>query len=259
MSATDQTRRKLDLGQVFGDTFAVLKRQWALIFAISIVLIFVPGIIRSAFVIQALQASPGAPFAYMQTPLNAGVTLVSALLGTFALCSQIHIAVSDLDGRRPDWGEILGVAARKTLPMLLLTILVVVGASLGMILLVFPGLILYVMWSVSLPAGIAETSNPWRAMRRSRDLTRGNRWRIFGLLLVIGLVWIAFGMVLFGFGGAAAAMTAARGLSFDKLVLSTVISLLTSVVTAVGSAALYVQLRNLQSGAGGEAVAQVFE
>jgi hypothetical protein len=58
---------------------------------------------------------------------------------------------------------------------------------LGLILLIIPGLILYTMWIVGLPACVIERLRPWTSLRRSQELTKGHRWKLFGftLLLVI--------------------------------------------------------------------------
>jgi glycerophosphoryl diester phosphodiesterase family protein len=45
-----------------------------------------------------------------------------------------------------------------------------------------------VKWSMAFPAIVAERIGPFRAMRRSWQLTRGHWWRTFGTLLVVGLI-----------------------------------------------------------------------
>jgi hypothetical protein len=116
---------------------------------------------------------------------------------------------------------------------------------------------LAVMWAVTLPAVVGETSNIFRAFGRSRALTRGNRWRIFGLALLVLLLLMVLDGVLIATSGGLQAMAANQGLSVASVVVSTIVGFVFSVTLSVGSAALYVQLRELK-GAGGESVAQVF-
>ena len=41
------------------------------------------------------------------------------------------------------------------------------------------------MWFVATPACVVEQLGPFRSMGRSRELTKGHRWKIFGLVLLV--------------------------------------------------------------------------
>ena len=76
-----------------------------------------------------------------------------------------------------------------------------VGRSLLMmigLLLVIPALILYVMWFVAIPVCVVEQLGPFRSLGRSRQLTKGHRWKILGLLLVILIPALIVGAILGG-------------------------------------------------------------
>ncbi len=51
-----------------------------------------------------------------------------------------------------------------------------------------PAATLLVMWTVAVPACVIEGFGPAASMRRSAALTKGCRWRIFGILLMLGLL-----------------------------------------------------------------------
>lgn len=55
--------------------------------------------------------------------------------------------------------------------------------------LVFVGacIAVFALWAVAIPVALNEQRMPLMALRRSADLTRGNRWRLAGLFLVIAL------------------------------------------------------------------------
>ncbi|MFW8695946.1 hypothetical protein ACOI9Y_35795, partial [Mesorhizobium japonicum] len=57
---------------------------------------------------------------------------------------------------------------------------------------------LTVLWSVSAPAVVAEKRGVFEAMQRSRDLTRGYRWHIFGLLVIYLVLSMIVGMLVGG-------------------------------------------------------------
>jgi uncharacterized membrane protein len=72
---------------------------------------------------------------------------------------------------------------------LLASVLVSIGIVIGLILLIVPGIILGVMWQFF---GFVIVEQPdtrsTDAMGRSADITRGNRWQLFGLALVLILI-----------------------------------------------------------------------
>jgi hypothetical protein len=60
--------------------------------------------------------------------------------------------------------------------------------GLAFLLLIVPGFIVMTMWFVSTPACVVERTGPWASMKRSAALTKGHRWKIFGLLLLLVLL-----------------------------------------------------------------------
>lgn len=54
-----------------------------------------------------------------------------------------------------------------------------------------PSAILLVIWAVIVPACVIEGHGPLDSLLRSADLTKGSRWRIFGIMLLVGLLSVA--------------------------------------------------------------------
>jgi hypothetical protein len=257
MSAVDTSRRKLDVGRVFGDTFGVIKRQAGPLLGVTLVLSYLPSLLNSFIttsIMKVAQPSPATPFAafsaFSQPLYWVAVILVSGL-SLFALACQLGIAIGDLEGRRPSLPEVFRAALGKILPLLGASFLLALGIMFGFLLLFVPGVILGLMWIIAIPVVAAETSNPIKALGRS------NRWRILGLALLLWLVIIVVELIFVGstrsFG--AVAQVAAPG--FLTIAAISLFSVALSLVISVGSAALYTQLRELKGG-GGESVAQVF-
>jgi hypothetical protein len=44
------------------------------------------------------------------------------------------------------------------------------------------------MWFVSTPACVVERTGPWTSLKRSAALTKGHRWKIFGLMILLVIV-----------------------------------------------------------------------
>jgi uncharacterized membrane protein len=133
-----------------------------------------------------------------------------------------------------------------------------------MILLIVPGIMLYIRWSVAAPALVEERIGVFDALGRSSDLTDGARWKIFGLELValVGY-WMFSGAVaaiLFSMYGGMEGMraTAATGFPLTYYAISAVSSTITSAVWGVIQTALYVELRNWKDGPPTDALAEVF-
>ena len=96
-------------------------------------------------------------------------------------------------------------ALPKFLPVFLTALFVQILVSVGMFFLIVPGVFLAVMLLVSTIACILEDRSPVEALKRSRELTRGNRWRLLGLVLILALFAIGAGLL-------AAIPTAAAGI-----------------------------------------------
>jgi hypothetical protein len=54
-----------------------------------------------------------------------------------------------------------------------------------------PSAILFVIWAVVVPACVIEGLGPLDSLLRSADLTKGCRWKIFGIMLLVGLPSLA--------------------------------------------------------------------
>jgi hypothetical protein len=91
-------------------------------------------------------------------------------------------------GESPSAGEIIEQALSlvgRMLAVILLMTLAIVG---GLILLVIPGLIFVIRFSVSPSAAVVEGVRGSDALRRSWELTKGHFWRIVGITVVAGVL-----------------------------------------------------------------------
>ncbi len=66
-----------------------------------------------------------------------------------------------------------------------------------MVLLVVPGIIVALMWSFVTPVLVVERTGLIDTFQRSRDLTRGHRWALLGLIVVYSLVVVALEWAIF--------------------------------------------------------------
>lgn len=126
------------------------------------------------------------------------LTLVMGLvLGVIAYTGSIHGYLA-VERRTPvSLADCFSFGLSKFLPGLGLLILWILGVGIGWVLLLVPGLILITMWSASLPALVGEGRGVIESFGRSRALTKGHRWPIFGTLIV-ALIILYVPMLVFG-------------------------------------------------------------
>jgi hypothetical protein len=89
---------------------------------------------------------------------------------------------------------------------------VVLGVLASTMILLIPGLFLLTVWSVAAPVVVLERPRGLRALRRSRELVRGNGWRVFAVIVAftISVNVVSRGIeqgadYAFGFGASVAA------------------------------------------------------
>jgi len=253
---------KLDIGRVIGGTFEVLRRNLVTFAVLALVLAGIPTAIVTFMQVSNLETN--ATFALRPGYFQAvGFSGLAALITNAILQGAlVYGTVQDLNGRQASIPDCLANGLRAFLPLIGLTILLFLGIGFGMILLIVPGIMLALAWCVAVPALVAERTGVFGAFRRSRDLTRNNRWRIFGLFV---LVWIVLSVIAAAIGGLA--MTLAFGGALDPLALARspvqvigniVSNTLSSLVGSTGVAVLYVELRKAREGAAPQWLAEVF-
>jgi hypothetical protein len=101
-------------------------------------------------------------------------------------------------GRPVSLADCFKVGLRRFFPIIGLAIIIFVALMFAFVLLIVPGLMLAMMWSVATPVCVVEQLGPFRSMGRSRELTKGHRWRIFGLFLSIVIPALIVGAIVGG-------------------------------------------------------------
>ena len=155
-----------------------------------------------AFVIYLAAAVIAALFALGGTSVGAVLGSLVEIVAAFLLQATLVKAVQDVRDGRADLS--LGETVRAATPYLGAvagaSILAGIAIAIGLFLLIVPGLILAMMW-LFFGFIIVEqpTTGATDAIRRSAEITRGHRWPLFGLvLLLIGINFI--GLLACGVG-----------------------------------------------------------
>ena len=152
-----------------------------------------------------------------------------------------QIAADVGNGRHPA----LGYAARRLHSILWVTFLGGLLAVLGLILLIVPGVYLYISFAVAIPVLLTEGLKGRRALGRSRQLVKGRFWPTFGVV-VLGAILV--GIVQGALAGLAGAASFSEGpdtfASYTAETIATVVgSLIATPLTAAFITVLYFDLR----------------
>src|SRR5712692_8196376 len=116
---------------------------------------------------------------------------LAVILYTLSQAIVLYGAFQDMRGRPVNLGESLQVGLNRFFAIVGLAIVMGILAMLGFMLLIVPGLILLTMWFVATPVCVVERLGPNASLRRSSQLTKGHRWKIFGLMLVLLIISMA--------------------------------------------------------------------
>jgi hypothetical protein len=124
--------------------------------------------------------------------VSAFYALLANLIPSVMIQGAVAYAVFQvIDDRRASIRESVLRFASKFLALLTIAILTTIGVALGSILLIV-GIVVQCMWHVSASVCVVERLGPIKSLRRSRALTEGYRWQVFGMMFLsimfIGLV-----------------------------------------------------------------------
>jgi hypothetical protein len=184
--------------------------------------------------------------------ITMGVSFVLLMvLSMFSSAIILHGTFQDMRNRPVNLFESLKVAFRRFFPLILLALVETVLLMLGLILLVVPGIMLYTMWLVGVAACVVERTGPWRSLRRSQELTKGHRWKLFGLLLLIILISLVGGLLQFVLNATAGPTVATIG--------NTIWGAFGSAFSSIVLAVTYYELRVAKEGIDIEQIASVFD
>jgi hypothetical protein len=196
-----------------------------------------------------------------------GLTIISWALNLIiiALTQAVltRATVAESENRRASFAESLSAGLRVLLPLIALMILLAVAVMVGLMLLIVPGVILYVICSVATPALVEERVGVFGAFGRSRQLTKGARWKILGILLVMLIVYwfvsLIAGFLMINFlGTGGAAMMMQQGLPLGFIIVTLVVGTVVNVLWGTIQASLYVELKEWKEGGSVENLEQVF-
>jgi hypothetical protein len=240
------------VGLVFSRSWTVLSRNVGKFLALTAItvlpdlLILIPGL-RDGTAARAAAANinPGAILAGGVTALVWGILIV------ITHATVLYGAFQVMRGQSFQVGDSLQKGLSRFFAVIGTSICMVVAMGLSAILLVVPFFILLSMFYVALPACVVERLGPFQSLSRSGRLTKGHRWKILGIWLILAIVSGVVNNII-------GRILIAAGIAITLLV-SMVWHALMSAYQAITVAVAYHDLRVAKEGVDIEHIASVFD
>lgn len=240
----------IDIGNVLSRGFETIGRNFVAFFALSVLLGGVPTV---AFSYLAGASMSGENFFSLSGGgMFLAALFVQMLAGGLLQMIIVRTSILTLSGRSPDVAGSVAAAFSLILPLIGLSILTGLMILIGLVLLIVPGIIAWVALIVAVPVMVEERRSIIDCMERSAALTKGSRWRIFLLLVILGVAYLAMA------GGLVAASLEMEGTP-AQFAADAIIAIVSTLVMSAMTAALYVELRTVKEGATTEGLAAIFE
>lgn len=265
--------RPLNVGEILDGAITTMRRYPALVFGMSAVVAVLAGVLDFLLTYYVVGDLPDpqrlSTAATQQEQLNyladmfsklsgsLGVSVLITLLTHTFLSGFITVVVGRaVLGRPVKLGEAVAELRPRLLPLLGLTLLTTICILVGTFLLIIPGIFLYTMLSLTAPALVLERGTIGQAFKRSWRLVSGSWWRVFGILLLAGLVGFLISMVIqlpFGLGGGLSAdPTQPVTLTLGSRLLTELGSVIAQTIvvpfTSAATALLYIDQRMRREG-----------
>ena len=194
--------------------------------------------------------------------LTLSAQIANFLLGCVISGALVFASFEALRGNSPSVGASMSKGFRAAFAVVIVSILVGLLVGVGFLLLVVPGIIAIAVCAVAIPAAVVEKPGLIGALERSKELTKGYRWRILGVFLLYAIIVFVASAVMnlaIGFGVMASGAKLSGGLILGAATIDWVLSAMMAALNASLAAVMYHDLRVVKDGVGIEELASVFD
>jgi hypothetical protein len=206
--------RPLSVGEILDVSFSLYRRHFATLGTIAVLCSGIP-VLLSLYI----EASGGVLY---NLPLTLLHYVIFTVLSSIATAAKVFVVSESYLGRPLAARDALRRATPLFARLIICSLLFAIIVGIGFIFLFIPGIILVCGLLLAFPSLVLESSlSPTGALSRSWSLTRGSRWRMFGLLVTMVLLLY---VPLVGLGAIAAVVLpgGARGTSPGTVTLAVV-------------------------------------
>ncbi len=249
----------LGVGSIVSESFSILFRNLIPVAITSVVPILL-GLIVSGLIIgfpAALGTSDPEFFGENAWILFILSVIFQLVFYAIVVASLVQLAYDAKLGRPFRYGNYAKAAIATIVPNVVIMVLVTILVGLAAIAFVIPGLWVYAVYSIVIPALVIERVG-FGAMGRSQALTKGYRWPVFGTIFLIGIcaailntaaVFVA-GLLSGTLGGSVILVAAVIQAIFFSVAYG---------LSSIAVALIYARLRDIKEGVSVDTLVTVFE
>ena len=194
--------RPLGLGDILDGAFKVVRRNPKVTLGLSAMVGTVEAVISAVSLYASLRALRDIDFT---TGTSSGISfdpsrLVTTVIGFLAggvLTGMLTLVVTqDVLGRRLSLGETWSQVRPRIWTLLGLTFITSIVPTLALFLCIAPGVWLWGIWAVAVPACMVERIGVRRALGRSKALVDRTFWRVWGIRALGYLITTVMGLLI---------------------------------------------------------------
>jgi hypothetical protein len=232
-----ELERPRDTGALLRDAFSVYRRHFWTFFAIGAIVVVPSELIVSGVGLEQLSAAYDATPSFAEAAIPGAVAflVVAPLISAICVFALRSVAAGDSPRAR----ESLVKGFEMFTPLFFAVLLAALGIALGLLLIV-PGIFLFVRWYFVPQVVVLENARAAEALRSSGRLIAGAWWRTFGLIILVNVIALLAALVI-------GAPFAAAAESTDRAIWSLIGQMLAGAITqpfgALYSTLLYFDLR----------------
>ena len=186
--------RPLTLGELLDRAFQLYRSRFALFVAIAAIA-YLPLFVAQTITLW-LPNILSVP-TLVATGIGLLITVVMQMIAVAAANSATIIVVSTAYLERPmTLGEAYGRVSGVLLRVIGIMLVAGIVSALALLLFIVPGVIVFLMWSLAVPAAVLENADLGESLSRSRHLTEGHRLRVLAIYVLYFILVFALQMGL---------------------------------------------------------------
>jgi hypothetical protein len=242
LTSVDLTRRR-ELGELVEDTWRLFTSNLGLFLPIAVAIIVpVDLLVLGVGYGQLWERYDASPPAGEQAT---ALVLRFAVFQPLVTAAMIAAVMAMGDGARPTPGWSIARGMERWAAVIAVILLTAVLVLVGLICLIVPGIYLGVALYFSAQAVVAEDRSPVDALARSRELVRGQWWRVFGIGIVFSVM---IGVTTALLSAGMSAVADATDIQAFSLVGAMIGDVLSIAFTALAATLVFSDLRVRQEG-----------
>jgi hypothetical protein len=232
-----ELERPRDAGALLRDAFSVYRRHFWTFLAIGAIVVVPSELIVSGVGLEQLSADYDASPSFAEAAIPGAVAflVVAPLISAICVFALRSVAAGDSPRAR----ESLVKGFEMFTPLFFAVLLAALGIALGLLLIV-PGIFLFVRWYFVPQVVVLENARDAGALRASGHVIVGAWWRTFGLIILVNVVALLAALVI---GAPFTAAADSTNLAVWSLIGQTLAGAVTQPFGALYSTLLYFDLR----------------